>query len=264
MQSQNPWIGSLVIVAVGAGLGFGFNAVSSHPLPWIAKPKTAVSLESLGGAGSPIVSPDSLDSKEVTSPSSPDISISEGASVPTPVVSGTQSPGRPDADPEEARGSLSGGPARVAPAPVETVTPGPTPGRPPSGEAGVSVVANAYADIPESEYPIEIHLDKAKEFFDRGGLLVLDAREPEEFAEGHIAGALSAPADAVSGDLDWLDRMSKETRPILVYCGGGECELSLDLGFELNRAGHRRVLVLKEGYPEWKDAGYPTAEGAKP
>jgi rhodanese-related sulfurtransferase len=124
--------------------------------------------------------------------------------------------------------------------------------------------ADAFGDIPESEYPIEIGLAKTKELYDRGGLVILDARETEEYAEGHLRGAQSAPGDVVAGDLAWLERMSQEPRPILVYCGGGDCELSINLGFELTRSGHRRVLVFKDGFPPWKDAGYPVDEGAAP
>jgi len=118
-----------------------------------------------------------------------------------------------------------------------------------------------YADIPTSEFPIEIKLEEGKKFYDRGGLLVLDARDKDEYDEGHIKGAESAPMDDVVGDLDWLDRMANEPRPIMVYCGGGDCELSLDLAFAINEAGHRKVLVLTDGYPAWKDAGYPVAMG---
>ena len=51
---------------------------------------------------------------------------------------------------------------------------------------------------------------------------------------------------------------------LLVYCGGGDCELSLDLGFALSQAGHRRVLIFEEGYTAWEEAGYPTRTGDAP
>jgi rhodanese-related sulfurtransferase len=136
----------------------------------------------------------------------------------------------------------------------------------PIGQAPTSKPAqkNLYADVPPSEYLIEVGLAKAKELYDRGGLLVLDAREKAEFEEGHIRGAVSAPYDDVAGDLAWLERLGADTRPILCYCGGGECELSHDLGSELTRAGHRKVLVLKDGYPAWEEAGYPVEKGGAP
>jgi len=154
---------------------------------------------------------------------------------------------------------------------AEAATPKPL-ARPEPGEAAAPPPEEAeaatpgspeelYADIPSSEFPIEITLEQGKAFWDRGGLLVLDAREADEYGEGHIQGAELAPMDLVVGDLDWLDRMAAEPRPIMVYCGGGDCELSLDLAFAINETGHRRVMVLTDGYPAWEEAGYAVARG---
>ncbi len=125
--------------------------------------------------------------------------------------------------------------------------------------------ADPYAGlIPESKYPIEIGLEKAKEFYDLGGLMVCDAREETEFAMGHIAGALFTPHDEFVADVEWLDATAKSPKPIMIYCDGGDCELSLNLGFALNESGHRRILIFKDGYPAWEDAGYPTETGGHP
>jgi 3-mercaptopyruvate sulfurtransferase SseA len=35
----------------------------------------------------------------------------------------------------------------------------------------------------------------------------------------------------------------------------------MDLGSRLLEAGYRKVFVFLGGYPEWRDAGYPIAEG---
>jgi rhodanese-related sulfurtransferase len=118
-----------------------------------------------------------------------------------------------------------------------------------------------YADVPTSEFPIEITLAQGKSFYDRGGLVVIDAREHDEFDEGHIQGATCAPMDEKAGDLKWLEQMGSEPHPIMVYCGGGDCELSLDLAFLINENGHRRVMVLTDGYPAWEEAGYPVVKG---
>jgi len=118
--------------------------------------------------------------------------------------------------------------------------------------------------LPESEFPITVSLEKTKELFDSGRIRILDARDPEEYAEGHIAGAECAPYDEVSGDDAKLQGFAEDPRPIVVYCDGGGCELSIDLGFAISQAGHRRVLVFEEGYPVWAEAGYPTHTGDQP
>ena len=53
-------------------------------------------------------------------------------------------------------------------------------------------------------------------------------------------------------------------RPIVVYCGGGACELSINLSRVLIEGGKRRVLIYEAGYPEWESAGYPVAKGPNP
>ena len=121
-----------------------------------------------------------------------------------------------------------------------------------------------YLGIPESEFPITISLDEAKRIYESGKALILDAREHHEFVEGHIRGAESAPYDDVGGDPDWVDATAAKEQVILVYCGGGECELSINLGFAIASAGHRRVVVFEEGYDAWKEAGLPTRMGEKP
>jgi len=151
---------------------------------------------------------------------------------------------------EEAAPPTAGVPEAEAATP-EALPPGHDPG-------------DAYADITESEFPREVSLEKAKELYDRGGLLVLDVREETEYAMGHIKGAAHAPHDEKVGDVEWLDSTAARAAPYLVYCDGGDCELSLNLGFALCESGHRRVLILKEGYAAWEEAGYPTSTGDLP
>lgn len=123
---------------------------------------------------------------------------------------------------------------------------------------------SAASGIPESEFPITVSLEKSKELYDGGFLTVLDARELHEYEEGHIKGAIPAPYDDVGGDPDWLEEMAAKKTVFLIYCGGGDCELSINLGFAISQAGHRRVCVFEEGYPAWKEAGFPVATGAQP
>ena len=48
---------------------------------------------------------------------------------------------------------------------------------------------------------------------------------------------------------------------LVIYCNGYDCHDSRELGAKLLRAGYRTVYVFEGGYPEWKDAGYPTKGG---
>ncbi len=50
-----------------------------------------------------------------------------------------------------------------------------------------------------------------------GGVTVLDIRTPEEYAEGHLPGAVNLPAEQLSQAAQRLPN-----RPVLVYCRGGQ------------------------------------------
>jgi rhodanese-related sulfurtransferase len=122
----------------------------------------------------------------------------------------------------------------------------------------------ALPEIPEIERPLSTELDTVKQFFDAKAALLLDTREAEEYAEGHIPGALSYPYDRVGEDPRVLDRLDPDGRPIIAYCGGGTCEISMGVADALIARGFRKVLVYMGGFPEWQAAGYPVVTGEGP
>jgi rhodanese-related sulfurtransferase len=87
----------------------------------------------------------------------------------------------------------------------------------------------------------------------RDGLVtVLDVRPPEEFAQGHLAGALNVP-------LERLEERLKELptdREVVAYCRGPWCVLSFEAVARLRAAGFT-ARRLQEGLPEWRRAGLP-------
>ena len=50
--------------------------------------------------------------------------------------------------------------------------------------------------------------------------LIIDVREPQEFAAGHVAGAINLPPNKLMGSLDELDDAPKNTE-IILYCRSG-------------------------------------------
>jgi rhodanese-related sulfurtransferase len=265
MHSQHPLAGAVWIVVVGAGLGIGYNALRPQALPWVYSPPPMIQLDdgstgsatpAVGEAPAPAGDTGSARTPTGADPtqSAPTQTAAPGTVKPTdPAVPVGEAPGRDRVAPS------SETPATSAPAPSAAPAQGGS--NPAVGQAAVTEGKDLYPDIPQSVNMMEVGLAKAKAFYDRGGLLILDARDAVDFADGHIKGAVSAPYDDVVGDPDLMTKYAQDPRPILCYCSGGECELSMDLGEELTRTGHRRVLVLKEGYPGWKDAGYPVVEG---
>src|SRR6266851_6757295 len=87
----------------------------------------------------------------------------------------------------------------------------------------------------------------------REGLVtVIDTRPAEEFAAGHLPGALNLPLRELKRRLRELPR----EQAIVAYCRGAYCVLSYEAVAELRKRGFK-ASRLEEGYPEWKAAGLP-------
>ena len=95
----------------------------------------------------------------------------------------------------------------------------------------------------------------------RDGLVtVLDVRPEDEFALGHLPGAVNIP-------LADLDRRLADLSPdqeIIAYCRGAYCVLSFDAVAGLRARGFR-ARRLEDGFPEWRVSGLPveTASAAR-
>jgi rhodanese-related sulfurtransferase len=110
--------------------------------------------------------------------------------------------------------------------------------------------------------PMPIGLAQVKELHDSNQAVIVDARSAATFAEGHIIGALSLPLELARKDgASALKPKVPPTATIIAYCNGFSCHDSMDLGKLLIGAGYSSVYVYEGGFPEWRDAGYPTATG---
>ena len=89
-----------------------------------------------------------------------------------------------------------------------------------------------------------------------GDVVILDTRPANEYAAGHIAGAISVPVDELQRR---LRRLPKD-REYVAYCRGPYCVYA-DRAVELLRSKGRRAGRLIEGFPEWKAAGLPVQVG---
>ena len=90
-------------------------------------------------------------------------------------------------------------------------------------------------------------------------VVILDARPASEYAAGHIPGAISIPVDDLSRRLKELPK-GKE---YVAYCRGPYCVYA-DRAVELLLAKGRRARRLKDGFPEWRAAGFPVVAGDDP
>ena len=118
----------------------------------------------------------------------------------------------------------------------------------------LNVFGNLFSGVSAEGGPQRITPQKAKEMMDKGGVTVVDVRQPEEYAAGHIPGAVLVPNESIGSrqpkalpDLDAV---------LLVHCHSG------------NRAGGLLALMAArdEGLPAeqalalGRDAGMTSTE----
>ncbi|MGH7755331.1 MAG: rhodanese-like domain-containing protein [Vulcanimicrobiaceae bacterium] len=118
------------------------------------------------------------------------------------------------------------------------------------------LLREARANVPE------ISVAQARLALDRDDRrVILDVREPQEWADGHIAGALHRPrglieflADPTSGRADRRLLASRLGR-VFVYSGAGE--RSLLAAQTLRSLGYDNVASIAGGLREWRARGFP-------
>ncbi len=129
---------------------------------------------------------------------------------------------------------------------------------------GGAISARA-ADTPESHEGITlVDATKAKELKEKG-VPIFDVRVANEYAEEHIAGAISLPYKEKSkkeanydASLDSFDDSKLPAKGMIFQCNGKECWKSFKASLWALKKGKKEVYWLRGGIPEWKAKGYPT------
>jgi len=117
-------------------------------------------------------------------------------------------------------------------------------------QAEVERVLRAYYFSKDDMEPVgrEQLLERAR----RGLVVVLDVRPAEEFAAGHVPGAVNIPIDELPRRLRELPR----SKQIVAYCRGAFCLMSFE-AVELLRRKGLRASRMADGLPEWRAEGLP-------
>jgi len=117
--------------------------------------------------------------------------------------------------------------------------------------------------VTSSGENLELSLSEAKNLFNKGEALFIDARSGAEYDAGHIKGAKSLPYK--EADWQFVEVMAgvPEESAIITYCDGKMCELSMELAVFLRNAGYKNVKVLSNGWSVWKQNGLPVETRAQ-
>lgn len=111
---------------------------------------------------------------------------------------------------------------------------------------GLQSCSAAYKSLSAAKFSNLIH----------GDIQVLDARTAEEYAEGHIEGAILADVKMGNFREVAVSKLSKDS-PVAVYCRSGRRSLmACDI---LSKEGYK-VYNLKTGIIGWQEAGLPVVK----
>lgn len=98
--------------------------------------------------------------------------------------------------------------------------------------------------------------------------VLIDVREPAEYASGHLPGAINLPRGVLEFQIHahpamgctTSDALAASDRPLLLYClSGGRAALAAD---SLQQLGFSQVSSLAGGITAWREAGLPLASGS--
>jgi len=87
---------------------------------------------------------------------------------------------------------------------------------------------------------------------------LVDVREADEWARGHLPGAVLMPRGVLERDAEAA--FPDPDTPLVLYCGGGY--RSALAAQSLGQMGYTTVASMDGGWRAWTEAGYETEGGA--
>lgn len=116
--------------------------------------------------------------------------------------------------------------------------------------------AAAAAEVTRPESPVRVGVSDFAAIIATPGTQIIDVRTPEEFAEGHIEGAVNIPVESA----DFLDNVAQldPTATYAVYCRSGNRSQGAVEG--MASVGITGIYELESGTVGWTGEGLPLVQ----
>jgi rhodanese-related sulfurtransferase len=89
-----------------------------------------------------------------------------------------------------------------------------------------------------------------------GKRIVIDVREYDEFAAGHLPGAINIPRGVLEFKIGMVPECANKAGSFLIYCRtSGRAALS---AVQLQKIGYENVISMAGGFELWNNEGRPT------
>lgn len=133
--------------------------------------------------------------------------------------------------------------------------------------ATAAITAAVAADVPPTLAGVTVvTAEQAKKMVD-GGVVIIDTRVGNEYADAHIKGAKNVPYkekspkeigfNAKDDQFNLAKLPADRNTSVIFYCNGPECWKSYKASKVASEAGWKRVQWLRGGFPEWKAKSLP-------
>ncbi len=125
-------------------------------------------------------------------------------------------------------------------------------------ESAVAVlIAEAKREIEECD------LSATEKAMQQRSHLIVDVREPEEFAKGHLEGAMNVPRGVLEFRTDAnypgaIESLTDKNAKIILYCrSGGRSALAAQ---SLSKMGYQSVVSMAGGFMAWEEANLAVSD----
>jgi rhodanese-related sulfurtransferase len=107
----------------------------------------------------------------------------------------------------------------------------------------------------ESDLKI-VTLEQVKRLVNEGKVLLIDARNADEFEKGRIKGAINIPYMEVENYFEKLFEFPTDTL-VVIYCNNPDCPLGRGLLKFMEQMEFKKLYLYDDGWDGWVNAGMP-------
>ena len=97
------------------------------------------------------------------------------------------------------------------------------------------------------------------QILNREKAMVIDVRDAEAFAQGHVIGAKNIPFEDLESQANKLNKYKQ--RPVILVCRSGQ--KALQAVAKLKKSGFEQAMALTGGIDGWVKADLPLVKGKK-
>lgn len=117
-----------------------------------------------------------------------------------------------------------------------------------SKDANTQTSSESSSKIQSEEVSRDISIDESKKLINQGEVtLILDVRDADEFAKGHLKNAIQIPVKELKENLNDIEKFKDEL--VLVYCRSEK--KSAEAINILKENGFKNLVHMKDGISKW-------------